>query len=90
MEVTVTSHWLLMCVWLKGVLVQSKFEEIRKSNLAAALRLVEGHMSSSSSSSDNDDNYENCDAADNRSKGKKEKILASTFNTYSVQTGRLQ
>lgn len=71
------------------MLVQSKFEEIRKSNQAAAQRLAERHMSSSSSS-DDDDNDEDCEAAGNRSNEKKEKVLASTFNTYSDQTGEFQ
>lgn len=88
-EVTVTARWSLLCVWLKGVLVQSKFEEIRKSNQAAAQRLAERHMSSSSSSDDDDDNDEDCNAVGNRSNGKKERILASTFNTYADQTGEL-
>lgn len=79
-----------MCVWLKGVLVQSKFEEIRKSNQAAAQRLAERHVSSSSSSDDDEDNDEDRDAAGNRSNRKKERILASTFNTYADQTGELQ
>lgn len=71
------------------MLVQSKFEEIRKSNQAAAQRLVERHVSSSSSSDDDDDNDEDCNAVGNRSNGKKERILASTFNTYADQTGEL-
>lgn len=72
------------------MLVQSKFEEIRKSNQAAAQRLAERHVSSSSSSDDDDDNEEPYDAAGNRSNGKKERILVSTFNTYADQTGELQ
>lgn len=81
-----------MYVCLKGVLVQSKFEEIRKSNQAAAQRLADRHMSSSSSSDDDDDDvddYDDCKAAGNRSNEKKDRILASTFNTYSDQTGEL-
>uniref|UniRef100_A0A3Q2EBW0 Nuclear transcription factor, X-box binding-like 1 n=1 Tax=Cyprinodon variegatus TaxID=28743 RepID=A0A3Q2EBW0_CYPVA len=38
-----------------GEAVQSKFEEIRRSNQAAAKRLVESHVSSSSSDEENDD-----------------------------------
>lgn len=81
-----------MCLWLKGVPVQSKFEEIRKSNQAAAQRLAEKHVSSSSSSDDDDDddNDEGCDAAGHRGSGKKDRILASTFNSYADQTGELQ
>uniref|UniRef100_A0A3P9C788 Nuclear transcription factor, X-box binding like 1 n=1 Tax=Maylandia zebra TaxID=106582 RepID=A0A3P9C788_9CICH len=62
--------------------VQSKFEEIRKSNQAAAQRLVESHFSSSSD--DEDDN--SIDDGDHK-EGKRGKILASAFTTYTDQTG---
>lgn len=60
--------------------VQSKFEEIRKSNQAAAQRLVESHFSSSSSDED-----EGTDGVGHED-GKRGKILASTFTTYTDQT----
>ncbi|XP_008298555.1 NF-X1-type zinc finger protein NFXL1 [Stegastes partitus] len=63
-----------------GVAPQAKFEEIRKSNQAAAQRLVESHVSSSSSDEDDDDDRE-------REDGKRGQILASTFTTYTDQTG---
>ncbi len=63
---------------------QSKFEEIRKSNQAAAQRLVESRISSSSSDEDDDDN--DAGAVDHED-GKRGKILASTFTTYTDQTG---
>lgn len=69
--------------------VQSKFEEIRKSNQAAAQRFVEGQISSSSEEDDDDDN-EDYDTAGDHDTGKKGRILASTFNTYTNQTGELQ
>lgn len=69
------------------MLVQSKFEEIRKSNQAAAQRFVEGQISSSSEDDDDDEDY---DTAGNHDTGKKGRILASTFNTYTNQTGELQ
>uniref|UniRef100_A0A3P8P1K2 RING-type domain-containing protein n=1 Tax=Astatotilapia calliptera TaxID=8154 RepID=A0A3P8P1K2_ASTCA len=65
-----------------GLAVQSKFEEIRKSNQAAAQRLVESHFSSSSD--DEDDN--SIDDGDHK-EGKRGKILASAFTTYTDQTG---
>lgn len=70
-------------LWLTGASVQSKFEEIRKSNQAAAQRLVESQISSSSS--DDDDNDD--DGAVDHEDGKRGKILASTFTTYTNQTG---
>lgn len=83
-----------MCVWLTGMLVQSKFEEIRKSNQAAAQRFMEGQISSSSEDDDDDDNDDNdnedYDTAGDHDTGKKGRILASTFNTYTNQTGELQ
>lgn len=60
-----------------GEAVQSKFEEIRRSNQAAAKRLVESHVSSSSSDEENDD-------AGDRQRGK---VLESTFTSYTSQTG---
>lgn len=65
---------------LSAISVQSKFEEIRKSNQAAAQRLVESHYSSSSSDDDDND-------VDHVKDGKKGKILASTFTTYTDQMG---
>lgn len=70
-------------LWPTGVSGQSKFEEIRKSNQAAAQRLVESRISSSSSDEDNDDD----DGAVDHKDGKRGKILASTFTTYTDQTG---
>lgn len=69
-------------LWSSGLAVQSKFEEIRKSNQAAAQRLVESHFSSSSD--DEDDN--SIDDGDHK-EGKRGKILASAFTTYTDQTG---
>ncbi|KAK1890326.1 NF-X1-type zinc finger protein NFXL1 [Dissostichus eleginoides] len=60
--------------------VQSKFEEIKKANQAAAQRLVE--LSSSSDDEDDDDEGVEVDNKD----GKRGKILASTFTTYTDQT----
>ena len=70
---------LLTAVCWSGLTVQSKFEEIRKSNMVAAQRLVQSHYSSSSS----DEEDEEIGTRD----VKKGKILASTFTTYTVQTG---
>ncbi|GLD74190.1 NF-X1-type zinc finger protein NFXL1 [Lates japonicus] len=64
----------------QGVSVQSKFEEIRKSNQAAAQRLVESRISSSSSDEDDDGDVDH-------KEGKTGKILESTFTTYTDQTG---
>lgn len=72
------------------MLVQSKFEEIRKSNQAAAQRFLEGQISSSSEEDDDDDDNEDYNTAGNHDTGKKGRILASTFNTYTNQTGELQ
>lgn len=69
-------------MWPPGVSVQSKFEEIRKSNQAAAQRLVESRISCSSSDEDDDD-----DGAVDHNDGKRGKILSSTFTTYTDQTG---
>uniref|UniRef100_A0A3B4F7X3 Nuclear transcription factor, X-box binding like 1 n=1 Tax=Pundamilia nyererei TaxID=303518 RepID=A0A3B4F7X3_9CICH len=66
-----------------GLAVQSKFEEIRKSNQAAAQRLVESHFSSSSSSDEDDNSIDDGD----HKEGKRGKILASAFTTYTDQTG---
>lgn len=67
-----------------GELVQSKFEEIRQSNQAAAQRLVENYISSSSSDDDDDDDdHGDVDHKDE----KRGKILVSTFTTYASQTG---
>lgn len=57
---------------------QSKFDEIRKSNQAAAQRLAESQYSSSSSDDDDDDEV----------LGKQSRILESTLTTYSSQTGQ--
>ncbi|XP_038841581.1 NF-X1-type zinc finger protein NFXL1-like, partial [Salvelinus namaycush] len=64
---------------------QSKFEEIRKSNQAAAQRLAQSQYSSSS-----DDDVD--DIVDDGGKvqgkdGKRGQILASTLTTYTDQTG---
>ncbi|XP_037832548.1 NF-X1-type zinc finger protein NFXL1 [Kryptolebias marmoratus] len=59
---------------------ESRFQEIRKSNQAAAQRLVESHVSSSSSDEDNDDDDDDGDQ-------QRGKILESTFTSYTVQTG---
>ena len=67
-----------------GVSVQAKFEQIRKSNQAAAQRLVESRLSSSSDEDDEDDDD---DVEVNHRDGKRGKILASTFTTYTDQTG---
>lgn len=66
--------------------VQSKFQEIRKSNQAAAQRLVESYIISSSSD-DDDDDYD--DGAGDHKEGKRGKILALTFTSYTTQTGEL-
>uniref|UniRef100_A0A8C2ZV98 Nuclear transcription factor, X-box binding-like 1 n=1 Tax=Cyclopterus lumpus TaxID=8103 RepID=A0A8C2ZV98_CYCLU len=67
-----------------GASVRSKFDEIRKSNQAAAQRLVESRVSSSSSDEEDDEDEEvKVDHKD----GKRGKILASTFTTYTDQTG---
>lgn len=63
-----------------GESVQSKFEEIRRSNQAAALRLVESRVSSSSSDEDNDDDDDDGD-------GQRGRILESTITSYTSQTG---
>ncbi|TNN77278.1 NF-X1-type zinc finger protein NFXL1 [Liparis tanakae] len=63
---------------------RSKFEEIRKSNQAAAQRLVESRVSSSSSDEEEEDDEEvKVDHKD----GKRGKILESTFTSYTDQTG---
>nr|XP_043877062.1 NF-X1-type zinc finger protein NFXL1 isoform X1 [Solea senegalensis]XP_043877063.1 NF-X1-type zinc finger protein NFXL1 isoform X1 [Solea senegalensis]XP_043877064.1 NF-X1-type zinc finger protein NFXL1 isoform X1 [Solea senegalensis]XP_043877065.1 NF-X1-type zinc finger protein NFXL1 isoform X1 [Solea senegalensis] len=66
---------------LAAASVQSKFEEIRKSNQAAAQRLVQSQISSSSSDEDDEDDD------GNHKDGKRGKILASTFTIYTDQTG---
>ncbi|GAA6081053.1 NF-X1-type zinc finger protein NFXL1 isoform X2 [Tachysurus ichikawai] len=58
---------------------QSKFDEIRKSNQAAAQRLAESQYSSSSDDDDDDDEDEVL--------GKRGRILESTLTTYTSQTG---
>ncbi|RVE60906.1 hypothetical protein OJAV_G00186070 [Oryzias javanicus] len=63
--------------------VQSKFEEIRRSNQAAARRLVESQVGSSSSSSSDEDESED----GSQKEGQRGRILASTFTTYTHQTG---
>uniref|UniRef100_A0A1A8L692 Nuclear transcription factor, X-box binding-like 1 n=1 Tax=Nothobranchius pienaari TaxID=704102 RepID=A0A1A8L692_9TELE len=62
-----------------GQPVPSRFEEIRKSNQAAAKRLVESHLSSSSSDEDQD----GTDDGDTQ----RGRILESTFTSYTNQTG---
>ncbi|KAI5609275.1 NF-X1-type zinc finger protein NFXL1, partial [Silurus asotus] len=59
---------------------QSKFDEIRKSNQAAAQRLAERQYSSSSSDDDDDDEEEGGVL------GKRGRILETTFTTYTSQT----
>lgn len=70
---------MALCFSCTGAIVQSKFEEIRKSNQATAKRLLESHLSSSS----DDDNEVEMELKD----GKRGKILESTFTTYTDQTG---
>lgn len=60
---------------------QSKFDEIRKSNQAAVMRLAESKYSSSDEDDDDDD-----DESEGRL-GKHGKIVESTFTTYTNQTG---
>lgn len=55
---------------------QRKFEEIKKANQAAAKKLVEEHFSSSSEE-EGDEDFE----------GKRGKIVANTFTSYTTQTG---
>ncbi|KAG5844963.1 hypothetical protein ANANG_G00133740 [Anguilla anguilla] len=57
---------------------QSKFEEIRKANQAKAQRLADSQFSSS----DEDD-----EEGDEEQNGKRVKIVASTFTSYTHQTG---
>ncbi|XP_067117921.1 NF-X1-type zinc finger protein NFXL1 [Osmerus mordax] len=64
----------------QGVSSQSKFDEVRRSNQEAAQRLVKSQCSSSSS---DEDDEEETQAKD----GQRGKILASTFTTYTDQTG---
>ncbi|KAB1282208.1 NF-X1-type zinc finger protein NFXL1 [Camelus dromedarius] len=54
---------------------QKKFEEIKKANQAAAKKLVEEHFSSSSEEEGDED-----------LEGKRGKIVANTFITYTTQT----
>lgn len=61
---------------------QSKFDEIRKSNQAAVMRLAESKYSSSDEDDDDDDD----DESEGRL-GKRGKIVESTFTTYTNQTG---
>ncbi|XP_068611953.1 NF-X1-type zinc finger protein NFXL1 [Brachionichthys hirsutus] len=67
---------------LTGTSVQSKFEEIRKSNQAAAQRLVESQISFSSDEDEDDD-----DDDANHKDGKRGRVLASTFTSYADQSG---
>uniref|UniRef100_A0A1A7XMV2 Nuclear transcription factor, X-box binding-like 1 n=1 Tax=Iconisemion striatum TaxID=60296 RepID=A0A1A7XMV2_9TELE len=62
-----------------GQPVPSRFEEIRKSNQAAAKRLVQSRVSSSSSDEDQDET----DEGDTQ----RGRILESTFTSYTDQTG---
>jgi NF-X1-type zinc finger protein NFXL1 len=55
---------------------QKKFEEIKKSNQAAARKLLEEHCSSSSEEEGDED-----------LEGKQGKIVANTFTTYTTHTG---
>ncbi|KAI4890892.1 hypothetical protein NFI96_020729, partial [Prochilodus magdalenae] len=63
----------------KVLSTQSRFDEIRKSNQAAAQRLAEKQYSSSSDEDEDDDE-------DGRL-GKRGRILQSTLTTYTNQTG---
>lgn len=68
---------LIGCVGLTG---ESKFEEIRRSNQAAAERLAEAHVSSSSEEEEEDGRAGHQD-------GKTGQILESAFTSYTSQTG---
>lgn len=68
-------------IYLTELSNQSKFEEIRKSNQAAAQRFAGSQFSSS----DEDD-----EEVDEEQNGKHGKIVASTFTTYTHQTGALR
>uniref|UniRef100_A0A6Q2Y0G7 NF-X1-type domain-containing protein n=1 Tax=Esox lucius TaxID=8010 RepID=A0A6Q2Y0G7_ESOLU len=61
---------------------QSKFEEIRKSNQAAAQRLAQSQYSSSSDDEEDEDGVEVLGK-----EGKRGQILASALVTYTDQTG---
>ncbi|KPP79604.1 NF-X1-type zinc finger protein NFXL1-like, partial [Scleropages formosus] len=65
------------CTQIPELSSQSKFEEIRRSNQAAAQRFTESQYSSSSEEDEGDE--ELC--------GKHGMILDSTFTTYTCQTG---
>ncbi|KAL2079385.1 hypothetical protein ACEWY4_025129 [Coilia grayii] len=67
----------------RDVSSQSKFDEIRKSNQAAAMRLAESQYTSSSEDDDDEDE----EGQDEGRVGKHGKILESTFTTYTRQTG---
>lgn len=69
--------------------VQSKFQQIRKSNQAAAQRLVESYIISSSSDDDDGNDDDDDDGAGDHKEGKRGKILALTFTSYTTQTGEL-
>ncbi|MBN3315137.1 NFXL1 protein, partial [Atractosteus spatula] len=60
----------------KELSTQARFEEIRRSNQAAAQKLTETQYSSSSD-----------EEGEEEEDGKQGKILASTFTTYTSQTG---
>uniref|UniRef100_A0A8B9J9T0 Nuclear transcription factor, X-box binding-like 1 n=1 Tax=Astyanax mexicanus TaxID=7994 RepID=A0A8B9J9T0_ASTMX len=61
---------------------QSRFDEIRKTNQAAAQRLAENQYSSSSEEDEDDEEVE-----DGGTLGKRGRILESTLTTYTNQTG---
>ncbi|XP_028824270.1 NF-X1-type zinc finger protein NFXL1-like [Denticeps clupeoides] len=65
----------------KGLSSQSKFDEIRRSDQAAALRLAEKQFSFSSSEEEEEEDD------DNDNMGKRGMILESTFTSYTRQTG---
>lgn len=66
------------CSCLLSAPGESRFQEIRRTNQAAAKRLVEKQVSSSSSDEDNDDD------------GERGRVLESTFTCYTSQTGEVR
>uniref|UniRef100_A0A3Q2YKF6 Uncharacterized protein n=1 Tax=Hippocampus comes TaxID=109280 RepID=A0A3Q2YKF6_HIPCM len=71
---------MLLLFWRTGASGPAKFEEIRKSNQAAAQRLMERHTNCSSSSEEEDDDDDDKEHKDAR-------VLQSTFITYASHTG---
>ncbi|XP_051914519.1 NF-X1-type zinc finger protein NFXL1, partial [Hippocampus zosterae] len=70
-----------LLLWRTGASGPAKFEEIRKSNQAAAQRLMERHTNCSSSSEEEDDDD------DDGKEHKDARVLQSTFITYASHTG---